>query len=81
MDETRDHAQRMDLPLWAQFPQNSLGNLEALFQEIGFAEVGSFELNLTRYTSEEHRRRRNWGYQKWTQWVLRRGNWERGRRY
>ncbi|KAF6240235.1 hypothetical protein HO173_001846 [Letharia columbiana] len=82
MDDTRDLAKGEGLPLWAQLPQNSLGNLEELFQEIGFAEVGSFELNLTGYTNEEHRRRRrNWGWQKWTQWVLKIGNWECGRRY
>ena len=81
MDETRDLAKRKGLPLWAQFPQNSLGDLEALFQEIGFAEVGSFDLDLTGYASEELRRMKYWGNQKWMQWVLREGNWERGRRY
>ena len=81
MNETRDLAKREGLPLWAQFPQNSLGDLEALFQEIGFAEVGSFDLDLTGYASEELRRMGSWGNQKWMQWVLRKGNWERGRRY
>ncbi|KAL9077697.1 MAG: hypothetical protein Q9161_000069 [Pseudevernia consocians] len=81
MDETRDLAKREGLPLWAQFPQNSLGDLEALFEEIGFAEVGSFDLDLTGYASEELRRMRYGGNQKWMQWVLREGNWERGRRY
>lgn len=72
------------LPLWAQVPQFSLGDLgdlEEIFAEIGFDGVGSFELNLVRYANEEQQRRRDWGVQKWTQWVLRTGNWERGRRY
>ena len=81
LDEARDLAKREGLPLYAQVPQNSLGNLETLFEEIGFAEVGNFELNLNRYASEAQSRWRNWGFQAWTQWVLRTGNWERGRRY
>lgn len=69
------------LPLWAQFPQNSLGKLDELFEEVGFAEVGNFELSLTQYANEQRRRwRSDWGIQKWRQWVLRTGNWERGRR-
>lgn len=80
MDDARDIAKAESLPLWAQVPQDPLGDLEELFEEIGFTKVGSFELDLTQYASEEDRRRRNWGFQKWTQWVLRAGNWERGRR-
>lgn len=79
IDHIRDIAKRERLPLWAQVPKNSLGNLEELYEGTGFAQVGSFELDLNRYTSEEHRRRSNWGVQKWTQWVLRTEIWERGR--
>ena len=78
IDHIRDVARIERLPLWAQVPRNSLGDLEELYGGTGFAQVGSFELDLNRYTSEEHRRRSNWGVQKWTQWVLRLGNWERG---
>ena len=81
IDSTRALARRECLPLWAQFPQNALGNLEELFEEIGFDQVGSFELDLARYANEEHWRMRNWGRQKWRQWVLQVGNWERGLRY
>ncbi len=81
MDGTRDLARREGLPLWAQFPQNALGDLEELFEEIGFDQVGSFELDLARYANEEHWSRRNWGRHKWRQWVLQVGNWERGLRY
>lgn len=69
------------LPLWGQFPEYALGDLEELFREIGFAEVGSFELDLNRYANENQRRRGDWGFEKWTQWLLRTGDWERGRRY
>lgn len=72
IDDARDLAMEEDLPLWAQFPQSSMvdrEDLENIFREIGFAKVGSFELDLTRYASEHHRRRRYWGIQKWTQWV------------
>lgn len=79
VSDARDLAKREHLPLWAQFPRNPMGDLEALFREIGFSEAGSFELNLTGYANEEHRRR-DWGVQRWTQWVLRIGDWERGRR-
>ena len=79
IDHIRDVAKRERLPLWAQVPKNSLGYLEELYGGTGFAQVGSFELDLNRYTSEEHRRRSNWRVDKWTQWVLRVENWERGR--
>lgn len=80
MDDARDLARRNRLPLWGQFPEYALGDLEGLFREIGFDEVGSFELNLNRYANE-HQRREDWGSQKWSQWLLRTGNWEQGRRY
>ena len=79
IDHIRDVAKRERLPLWVQVPKDSLGDLEELYGGTGFAQVGSFELDLSRYTSEENRRRSNWRVQKWTQWVLRVGNWERGR--
>lgn len=72
IDDARDLAMEEDLALWAQFPQSSmvdLEDLEEIFKEVGFAEVGSFELDLDRYASEDHRRRRNWVVQRWTQWV------------
>ena len=81
MDDARNLAKRERLPLWGQFPEHSIGDLDAIFQEIGFAEVGSFELNLNRYANEHQRRREDWGTQKWSQWLLRTGNWEQGRRY
>ena len=82
IDETRDLAKRERLPLWAQFPQNSLGDLDEIFEEVGFTEADGFELNLVSYTNEEHRRRESdWAPQVWTQWVLQIGNWECGRRY
>ena len=80
LDDGRDLAQEERLPLWAQFPQGSPGNLEELFEEIGFIEARNFELDLFRFTNEEHRRN-YWGVQKWTQYLLQPGNWERGRRY
>ena len=101
LDDARDVAMAEGLPLWAQFPGKALGDLEGLFAEIdfeevgersalgdleglsaeiGFEQVGSFELDLTQYASEALREQRQWGYQKWTQWVLRAGNWEQGRR-
>ena len=61
VDDARDLAIAEDLPLWAQIPQSSmveLEDLEDIFREAGFAEVASFELDLTRYASEDHRRRR-----------------------
>ena len=84
IDHVRGLAKHHDLPLWAQVPQFSLGvlsDLEEILAEVGFDGVGSFELNLVRYANEEQQRRRDWGLQKWTQWVLRTGNWECGRRY
>lgn len=81
MNETRDLAKRNRLALWAQVPQSSPGKLGELFEEIGFTKVGSFQLNLAIHANEEHWRRRNWGFQKYTQWVLRFGDWDRGRRY
>ena len=81
IDHVRDIAKEGHLPLWAQVPQGSLGDVESLFEEIGCDQVGSFELNLNYYASEGQRRRGTFGPQKWTQWVLRTGNWERGRRY
>ena len=71
IDQVRDVALRERLPLWAQVPKNSLGDLEEVYGGTGFAQVGSFELDLNRYTSEEHRRRSTWSVQQWTQWVLR----------
>lgn len=41
LNETRDHAKSKGLPLYAQFAQHSLGDLEDLCEEIGFAQVGS----------------------------------------
>ena len=81
INDAREMAKHYDLPLWAQVPENSLGDPEDSFYEMGFDKVGSFEINLNRYASEAHRRQGNWGAQKWTQWVLRRGNWEQGRRW
>ena len=74
IDHIRDVAKRERLPLWAQIPGNSLGDLEELYKGTGFAQVGSFDLDLNRYTTEEHRSRSNWTIQKWTQWVLRAEN-------
>ena len=71
IDHIRDVAKSERLPLWAQVPKNSVGDLEELYGGTGFAQVGSFEFDLNQYTSEEHRRRSNWGVQKWTQWVFR----------
>ena len=79
IDHIRDVAKGERLPLWAQVPNYSLGDLEEVYGGTGFVHVGSFELDLNRYASEEHRRRSNWGVQKWTQWVLRVGDWERER--
>ena len=79
IDHVRDVAKRLRLPLWAQVPKNSLGDLEDVYAGTGFVQVGSFELDLNRYTSEEHRRRSSWGVQKWTQWVFRARNREHGR--
>ncbi|KAM0799220.1 hypothetical protein BDR22DRAFT_822529 [Usnea florida] len=81
LDDGRDLAKDERLPLWAQFPRGSPGNLEELFEEIGFIEAGSFELDLFKFASEEHRRRHCWGMQRWTQYLLQPGNWDRGRRY
>lgn len=82
IDDARDLAKAEGLPLWAQFPGDYMGDLGGLFFEVGFVEVGAFELNLVGYVSEEQRRRRrrNWGVQRWTQWVLRSGDWDHGRR-
>ena len=74
IDHIRDVAKSERLPLWAQIPENSLGDLEKLYEGTGFAQMGSFELDLNRYTTEEHRKGSNWRVQKWTQWVLRAGN-------
>ena len=81
INHARNLAMEENLPLWAQVPQGSFGDIEEIFGEVGFAKVGSFDLDLTWFTDEEHRRRRNWGLQEWTQWVLEIGNWDRGRRY
>ena len=70
IDHSRDVAERECLPLWAQVPNNSLGDLEELYEGTGFTKVGSFELDLNRYASEEHRSRSSWRIQKWTQWVF-----------
>lgn len=80
LDDGRDIARDERLPLWAQFPRGLPGNLEELFEEIGFVEAGGFELDLFRFANEEHRRS-HWGVQKWTQYLLQPGNWDRGRRY
>ena len=79
IDHIRDVAKRLRLPLWAQVPKNSLGDLEEVYGGTGFAQVGSFELDLNRYASEEHGRRSNRGSQKWTQWVFRARDRESGR--
>ena len=81
IDHARHLALEEHLPLWAQVPHDSFGDIEEIFRAVGFAKVGSFELDLTRFTNEGHRRRRNWGLQKWTQWVLRTENRDRGRRH
>ena len=70
IDHIRDVAKSERLPLWAQVPEKSLGDLEELYEGTGFAQVGSFELDLNLYASEEHRRQSTWSVQKWTQWVL-----------
>ena len=57
MDDTRELAKQERLPLWGQFSEYALGDLEELFQEIGFAEVGSFALDINRYANEEQRSR------------------------
>ena len=78
VDHIRNIAKKERLPIWTQVPTKSPGDLGKLYEETGFSHVGSFGLPLLWYTNEEHRRRRNWGFQNWTQWVLRVGDWERG---
>ena len=80
IDHMRDLAKGWGFLLWAQVPTNPLCELRALFEEIGFDNVGSFELNLALFANEEHRSQRDWGFGTWTQWVLQIGNWEQGRR-
>lgn len=81
VDRARDLAKKERLHLWAQAPLGSMSDPWHIFEEIGFTRVGSFELNLNSYANEEQRRRGNWGFQKWDQWVLQIGNWERGQHY
>ena len=57
MDDTRELAKNERLPLWGQFSEYALGDLEELFREIGFDEVGSFALEINRYANEDQRRR------------------------
>ena len=79
IDRIRNLARLQRNPLWAQIPKHSLGNPEYFFYRFGFEQVASFDLALSRYTDDDDPRQRDWGFQKWTQWVLRAGNRGHGR--
>ena len=65
-----DFARGEYLPVWMQLPEFFSDSIWEVFVDTGFDEVGSVELNLSRYTNEEHRSQRQWGVERWAQWVL-----------
>lgn len=66
----KDLARGDSLPIWMQLPEYLSNKIWEVFVDLSFDEVGFCELNLARYANEEHWRQREWGFERWTQWVL-----------
>lgn len=58
------------LPIWMQLPEYLSDTIWEVFVDLNFDEVGFCDLNLARYANEEHWGQREWGFERWTQWVL-----------
>lgn len=66
----KDIARGDPLPIWMQLPEYLSNKIWEVFVDLHFDEVGFCDLNLARYATEEHWSQRQWGFERWTQWVL-----------
>lgn len=70
LSDVKGLAMENPMPIWMQLPESLNIKIWEVFADLNFRGVAYFDLNLDRYASEEHWSQREWGIERWFQWVL-----------